>query len=226
VAISENIIILTAADAVACSLADGIVASLDELLAELNASDAKIVRSGIIDKEIRKFSAKQRDVNGIMADIDYLNERAEELTAELKEVRQMVIERPTTTKTYFSDEMSSDEMSSNETSSKSARIRRQERQERGAFNKQRDRRKFSETITSSQLAVSQIELTEELIYVLGDMANAYQRLLVLARRWPGTLRARTTVNTLERQLNSAQLRREGLIERLDAMQFDQYNTGD
>jgi membrane-bound ClpP family serine protease len=214
VEITENTIMLTAVDAVACSLADGIVTSLDELLTELNADDAKIVRSGAIDKEIRKFTAKQRDVDELLIDIDYLNERAEELAEEIKGLRQQVIEEPVTRRTYISDR----------TTSRSSRARYDERQNR-IYNEQRDRR-FSETITSAQPAVSQIELTEELIYVLDDMANAYQRVLVLARRWPGTLGSRTTVQTLQRQLNSSQLQMDGLIDRLDAMQFDQYDIDD
>ncbi len=210
VEISENAIMLTPADAIACSLADGMVSSIDELLAELNAGDARIVRSGAIDKEVRKFVAKQREVDKILADIDYLNERAEELAGEIKGVRQRVIEEPIQRRNYISERETS----------RSSRAR--------ADARRRDRRtsdrRISETTIMFQPIIGQAEITRELIYVLDNLANSYQRLLPLARRWPGTLGARTTVQTLERQLNSTQLQRNSLFNRLNMMQFNQQNN--
>lgn len=202
VEIDENAIMLTPADAVACSLADGIVSSIDGLLAELNAGDARIVRSGAIDKEIRKFVAKQEEVDRILTDIDYLNERAEELAGELKGVRQRVIEEPLQRRNYISESQTS-------------------RSSKARADKRRRDRRTSEMITTAQPIIGQAEITRELIYVLDNLINSYQRLLPLARRWPGTLGTRTTVKTLERELNSTQLQRNGLFNRLSVMQFNQ-----
>ena len=209
VEISENTIMLTPADAIACSLADGIVSSIDELLAELNAGDARIVRSGAVNKEIRKFVAKQQVVDGILADIDYLNERAEELSGELKGVRQRVIEEPIRRRNYISEEKTP----------RSSRNRVEERRNR-KINEQRSRR-TSETIIMAQPIISQAEIARELIYVLDDLVISYRRLLPLARQWPGTLGTRTTAKALERQLNAAQLQRNDLFNRLSMMQFNQ-----
>jgi len=209
--ISENAIMLTPADAVACSLADGIVASVDELLAEMNAGDAKIVRSGVIDKEIRKFVAKQRDVDRILMDIDFLNERANELSGEVKGVRQRVIAEPILRRNYISDSKTS-------------------RSSRARADARRRERRISETITTAQPVIGQAEIIRELIYVLDDLTFSYQRLLPLARRWPGTLGARTTVQAIERQLNSTQMQRNSMFNRLSvmqnnqAMQFNQQNN--
>ena len=52
------------------------------------------------------------------------------------------------------------------------------------------------------------------------LTNSYRRLLPLARRWPGTLGARTPLQTLERELNSTQLQRNSLFNRLSTMQND------
>jgi membrane-bound ClpP family serine protease len=200
--ISENAIMLTPADAVACSLADGIVLSVNELLAELNAGDARIVRSGVIDKEIRKFVAKQRDVDRILVNIDFLNERAEELSGEIKDVRQWVIEEPIQRRNYVLE-------------------RKADRSSRARKNDRRRDRRISETITTAQPIIGQTEVMRELIYVLDDLAISYRRLLPLARRWPGTLGARTTVQTIERQLNSTQMQRNSMFNRLATMQNNQ-----
>lgn len=79
----DSLMTLTAAEAGQCGIADKIVASRDELFADLAATKAMQVPNRNILKIRRGFEQALRQINEILPSIEYLEERAAALVGEL-----------------------------------------------------------------------------------------------------------------------------------------------
>lgn len=81
-----SLLTLTANDAQMAGIADKIVSSLDELLADLDASEAEQKRDNTITRARRKFERAQRKLNRILSDISDLSEQADVLTEDVNSI--------------------------------------------------------------------------------------------------------------------------------------------
>ena len=203
----ETVLTLTPSDAVASGMAEKVVGSLSELLADMGAADAKLIRGGQVDKTIRKFTAVKHNLGMILASIDYLQKRGDELEKqlndrekqELQSTRQREYRRGNTERSPYTIY--------------ERRGRPQDRSQRG-----RNRQYESESVTGSEPVVDTLRLRNELALVLIDLIRGYNRAIALTRRWPGALPQDMTLQTLEQRLVSARtlqnnvvFRRSGII---------------
>ncbi len=186
---AEAVLTLTPTDAVAGGMADKVVGSLAELLADMGTADAKLIRGGQVDKTIRKFIAARRNIGEVLTSIDYLQKRTDELEKQLndreKQQRQNTVQRE-----YRRGNQGRDYPRTFGTDMYRRRPRR-------------DRRSESEIVTGSEPVVDTLRLRNELALVLTDLIRAYNRAVALARRWPGALPQDMTLQTLEQRLVSA-----------------------
>ena len=81
-----SLLILTAADAVRYGIADAVAASQEQLLADLAAAEARLVRNKKGIRAKRKFERTQRTFNRIVSSIDEREQRATFLINEIEKI--------------------------------------------------------------------------------------------------------------------------------------------
>mgnify|MGYP000023413416 CR=1 FL=1 len=194
---AEAVLTLTPSDAVAGGIAEKVVGSLPELLTDMGAADAKLIRGGQVDKTIRKFIAARRNLGEILASIDYLQKRADELESQLNEREKQELQN-TRQREYRRD-------SSGRRSSRIYSYDGDIRRRRG--------RGETEIVTRSEPMVDTLRLRDELALVLNDLIIGYNKAIALARRWPGALPQNMTLRTLEQRLISAQTLQNDVVFR-------------
>ncbi|MHC5061966.1 MAG: Clp protease/crotonase-like domain-containing protein [Planctomycetota bacterium] len=201
----ETVLALTASDAIYSRMADKTVNSLAELVAEMDASDAKLIKSGKADKTIRKFLAAGRNLSEILVSADYLQKRADELEMQLNS-REVQERQSTVQREYRRDRLGrrysstpGGHMFPSYPAVGTARRRRQ--------------RDETEIITRSEPVVDTLRLRNEISLVLTDLIRAYNRAIALARRWPGALPQDRSLQTLEKQLVAAKALQNDIIFR-------------
>ncbi len=197
----EMSLVLQARDAVYAKMADAVVASRQDVLKALSASDAKLLRrSGNIEKNAKKFIATRRTVSSLVANIDYLQDRSDSLTTQISKIQNQAT---TTTKRMLDDGYESifDRPVSE-------RVGRLQYDSYESPNTRARRRQLGinrgTTIIETSPTVSVDELLDELSLVLIDLTRDYNRVIVLGRRFPGALPLGITVGTLEKQLYKAE----------------------
>ena len=79
----DSLLTLTANDAQTAGIADEVVDSLNQLVADLDATKAEQKRDNAITKARRKFEREQRRLNRILSDISDLSEQADLLTEDV-----------------------------------------------------------------------------------------------------------------------------------------------
>ncbi len=200
----EAVLMLTPSDAVYSRMADKVVNSLSELLADMGAADAKLIKSGQVDKTIRKFLAARRNLSDVLTSIDYLQKRSDQLEQQLNK---------------------------RETQERESTVQREYRRGRQGLGRKFDRnypaeiylpdgsrsrrRRRSETeiVTGTEPVIGTLRLRNELSLVLTDLIRAYNRAIGLARRWPGALPTDITLQTLEKQLVTARTLQNDVVYR-------------
>ena len=189
---AEAVLTLTPSDAVASRMADKVVGSLTELLADMGTADAKLIKGGQVDKTVRKFLAARRNLEEILTSTDYLQKRADELEKQLndreKQQRQNTVQR---------------EYRRGNQVRESPRNFGTDMYRRSYFRRERNRRTESEIVTGSEPVVDTLRLRNELALVLADLIRGYNRAIALARRWPGALRQDISLQALEQRLVTA-----------------------
>jgi len=199
---AEAVLTLTPGDSVAGGMADKVVGSLSELLADMGTADAKLIRGGQVDKTIRKFLAARRNLGEVLTSIDYLQKRADELEKQLndreKQQRQNTVQR---------------EYRRGNTGRDTFNIYDRPDRFHGRRRRGRSRRSESEIVTGSEPVVDTLRLRNELSLVLTDLIRAYNRAIALTRRWPGALGQDMTLQTLEQRLVSARTLQNDVVFR-------------
>jgi hypothetical protein len=199
-------------------MADKVVNSLTELLADMGTADAKLIKSGQVDKTIRKFLAARRNLSDVLTAIDYLQKRADQLEQQLN--KRETQERESTVQREY-------------------RRGRQGRERGFARNsgpeiyptneawRRPRRRSETEIVTGTEPVIDTLRLRNELSLVLTDLIRAYNRAVGLARRWPGALPMDMTLQALEKQLVTATaLQNDVVFRRGGAMgPAGQFNRG-
>ncbi len=199
----EAVLMLTPSDAVYSRMADKVINSLTELLADMGAADAKLMKSGQVNKTVRKFLAARRNLSDVLTSIDYLQKRADQLELQLN--NRETQERESIVQREFRRASQGRERGFSR-SSTGANLYTQGRPRRG-------RRSETEIVTETEPAVNTLRLRNELSLVLTDLTRAYNRAIGLARRWPGALPTDMTLQTLEKQLVTARTLQNDVVFR-------------
>lgn len=187
----EAALMLTPSDAVYSRMADKVSNSLSELLADMGAADAKLIKSGQVDKTIRKFLAARRNLSDVLTSIDYLQKRTDQLELQLN--KRETQERETTVQREYRRGRQGRERGFARNSGPETYPTNE------AWRRPR-RRSETEIVTGTEPVVDTLRLRNELSLVLTDLIRAYNRAIGLARRWPGALPTDMTLQTLEKQL--------------------------
>jgi ATP-dependent protease ClpP protease subunit len=193
----QALLTLTPNDAVYCGMADKVVNSRTELLADMGAADARLIKSGQTSKTVRQFLAVRRNINNLLASTDYLQKRADELEKQLNE-REQQQRQNTVQREYI----------------------RGDRRDLGLLGTARDReirrggnRTEAEVVRGSEPLIDVARLRGELTFVLADLIRGYNRVIALTRRWPGALPLDITLQTLEKRLATAGTLQDDIIRR-------------
>jgi len=201
------VLTMTPQDAVAAGLADKIVSSIAEILADMNIADAKVTSAGGLDTLIKQFKAARRNIAQGLASIERLEEQTARLDEQFfeidKQMRSGLMTREVTqggSSVYQrrsrnglpSDynrslrDSAGDSLPSNQTSA-SGRIRSPR----------------SESITTIEPAANIEVVRSQLIASLRNLTAEYRRVINLAKRWPGGLPAQVSIDQLQTNMNSA-----------------------
>jgi hypothetical protein len=191
-------IILTPSDAVYAKIADATIESRNDILTDMDLTEAKPTYKGTtLNKGIKKFIATRRNLNGIVTNIDYLQRRANSLETQMNDFQS----RGTTSVETFEDDSS---VSKFDRSFEERVAVRREPVGRNRNSQGRSKSLRAEKITETGSSFTIDELLDELAFVLIDLTRDYNRAIVLGRRFPGALPFGVTVSTLEKKLDSAE----------------------
>lgn len=216
--IEDYSLTLTPEDALYLKMADEIVATIRDILADMNASQANLTSGGSIDRSIRRFQANKRTMGQLLASINYLESRVTELNFEIDQILEVNRQNPPT-REYRRDELQD---SRNLYPSDPVVINERVAPGQVDVSTRTGRRavKQSEVIVESVMQ-DPTPLYLDLEIVLRDLVRDYQRALALATRYPGTLPEGITVNRLEDNLNSADVEYRDIRYRNDIMLMEQ-----
>lgn len=217
--IHNRVLNLTPTEAVRLKLADKIVDSIQDVLTEMNASDAQIANAPGIDTAVKQFVAARKNIRKNLSQIEFLENRTATLEEQLNTIEQQIRMTPTThTQTRrenrssqqrrgrvdlygnrytYSDGEEGTIVRSNENyyTHENSPDQSRNRPRRGVTN--------SETVTFTEPSAAAKQVKVELSYVLADLIAEYRQTITSAKRWVGALPAEVTVQTLENNMNSA-----------------------
>lgn len=198
--VGQALLTLTPNDAVYCGMADKIANSRTELLSDMGAADARLIKSGQATKTVRKFVAVRRNIKNLLASTDYLQKRVDELEKQLNE-REKQQRQNTVQREYVRGDR--------KTLAYYGTNRDRELRRRG----NRSNRSEAEIVKGSEPLINMARVREELAYALMDLIRDYNRVVALAQRWPGALPVDISLQTLENRLASASAMQNDIIYR-------------
>ncbi len=201
--ITQMLLTLRAPEAVRAGLADKLVGNRDELLADLNAADAQITYTRSIETAVRRYAAAKRNVEGALVQIDYLQQRVDQLQTQLTRAEEQIRTTPTTVEQRRYDNDFGRESFYRGTPRTPRRVR--EIPQRGPG------RTDSVVVQEPSLAIPQ--LVNELAMTLADLIRTQRRVMGIVRRDPGVLPTTMTVDSLQRNLDGAVAMQDALVIR-------------
>jgi len=227
--IHNRVLNLTPGEAVRLKLADKIADSIQEVLADMKAADAQIANAPGIDTVVRQFTAAQKNIRQNLSRIEFLEDRTATLEEQLNTVEQQVRTTPTTRtqtrnenrpsqrgRVHLSGDRYAYSEGENTISSRDDYNMSSNPDNEARYTRNRNkvgRISKSETVTSTELPVAVEQIKTELLYVLTNLIAEYRQTITIAKRWAGALPAEITVQTLEKNMNSAMALAENLQHR-------------
>jgi ATP-dependent protease ClpP protease subunit len=219
--IHNRVLNLTPAEAVQFKLADKIVDSIQDVLAEMNASDAQFANAPGIDTAVKQFVAARKNIRKNLSQIEVLENRTATLEEQLNTIEQQTRTTPTTRtqtrrvnrssqqqrgRTYLSGNKYTYSEGEDGTAIRSNENYSTRTDTKNNSDRNRDKLKRvtnSETVTSTEPSAAAEQVKVELSYVLTDLVAEYRQTITAAKRWVGALPAEVTVQTLEKNMSSA-----------------------
>lgn len=210
-------LILTAEQAVSTGMADRIVNSRTELIAALGAESAKIVRNKLMQREVQKFLVSKDNMINLLTNIEFLNNRAQQLDAQFTEIQQQNI-RGTVRRETFSAQRPN--VPTNRGTARNVWPDNYRYSRRNINNNVRigyygmdalgrDQRDDDIFVESEQIMADQVG--NELLAVIDDLIANYNKAIVLTRRYPGALPIDLNIATLQKDLNLVARKRDSLF---------------
>ena len=221
---------LTASAAVEVGLADNIMDSLSDVLAEIKTPHAQLTNASGVESVVKKYKAARRNIAGSLSRVQWLEDRSafleKQLTEIEKQLRTGTVTREVTQRsnsTYRRDDSTLPEnytryyydpeiISTGRVHSQGDSYTTRRRDDR------RHNPRQSETVVIEQPAASVGQVQRELVAVLNDLITEYRRLQNLAKRWPGGLPLEIPYQTLVQNRNSAVTLRDYLLSQLNTQQ--------
>ncbi|HML74848.1 MAG TPA: hypothetical protein PKB02_10170 [Anaerohalosphaeraceae bacterium] len=226
--IHSRVLQLTPADATRFKLADAVADSIRSVLSDMNASDAQLANAPGIDTTIKQFIAAKRNIGLSLSRISFLENRTATLEEQLKTIEEQ--ERTTPVRRsrtinevgsytrgrvtipssdyyyYYDQSMGADQnivntqpITPDNTMSAPNQRTPLVTNPRSRFN----RVQGSETVVSNAPALASADVNRELSAVLNNLIGEYRTAVSLANRWVGALPPEITIQTLQRNLESA-----------------------
>lgn len=230
--IHSRVLNLTAQDAVRLKLADRIAESIQDLLIDMNASDAQIANAPGIDTVVKQFAAARKNIRQRLARIEFLENRTARLEEQLDKLEEQIRTTPATrTQTVDGRRPYRNRRgnvvlgggrvgySSTETDATNydqvdnipfENTPNENRYNMVRRNYGRQQVSRSESVTTSEAPLSSEQAKVELSYVLTDLIGEYRQTINTAKRWSGALPAEIQIQTLEKNMNSAMALAENL----------------
>jgi len=179
-----NVLTLIAEEAVKIKLADKTAASMNDILADMDAAGVQVAYSNNLEVPIRKFTAAKRNVSQTLSAAERLETRANALDKAAQEKEEQ-IRNQTITQEY----RQGTNFSRGGTQRRYTAPFDEYTYRRNGRNDNRSRRRMNESqsITTEIPAMGVDQLYAELSIVLNDLTRTYRQALGLARRNPGVL---------------------------------------
>lgn len=210
---------LPSAEAVRWKLADKQAASLSEVLADMGLKEVPIVNVGGLTTIIQKFTTAKKNLDQLLAKIQAEEERVSTLEDHLNSLEEIAIKstmtrevtkggqyqnyRRGTVRLTDSDRLW-DRYSNERDTGDQTDIPLQDRYGREITTRERSGPGSRERIIEEQPVGNIVDIRRQLIAITAEMIADYQRAIGLARRWPGALPAGISLETLQKNLLSAQ----------------------
>ncbi|MBL7215276.1 MAG: hypothetical protein ISS71_06320 [Phycisphaerae bacterium] len=211
-------------DAIKVGLADKMVDSLSDILAEMNLQQAQLTNAGGIENTIKKYSAARRNIAQSLSRIQWLEDRSalleEQLTEIERQLRTGTVTREVSRRQNSAYRRSNTSLPENYdryyydpginstgrvvTQGDQYTTRSRNRDDRTAAHE-------TETIVTQEPTASVEQVQRELIAVLNDLIVEYRQVMSQAKRWPGGLPPEIPYQTLEQNRNSAGALRDYLL---------------
>jgi ATP-dependent protease ClpP protease subunit len=208
---------LPSAEAIRWKMADKQVSSFEEMIADMGVSGAAVVNSAGLTSTIQKFSTAKRNLEQIITKIEIEEERVNTLESQLAELEKMALTGTVTREVTRGGQYESYRRGRaqlrdpdrfwnryyNERDYISDDIPLQDRYGRDI--RPRDRGLTGrEKVTEEKPAGNIADVRRQLIALTAELIANYQQAIGLARRWPGALPPGVTLDTLQKNLVSAQ----------------------
>jgi membrane-bound ClpP family serine protease len=228
--IHNRILNLTASEAVRLKLADRVVYSVQDILSEMNVSDAQIANAPGIDTAVKQFGAARKNILQRLVKIEFLETRAATLEDQLDKLEQEIRTTPVTRtqtsqvrnaprnrrgnvvldggNTGYSTNTEVD--STNYDQINNARSNSSNNNRYNIVRKNTGPTSRSESITTTEPSLSSEQAKVELYYVLSSLITEYRQTINNAKRWVGALPPDIQLRTLEKNMNSAMALAENL----------------
>jgi hypothetical protein len=200
----HTVLTLTADEAVDAGLADAVVTGREGIMEALGAADAGVTYTRTVETAIRKFVAARRNIERAIVEVEFLQERVDILKGQYDGLAEQIRTSPTTRERRYGDNYYGG----------SLRDRRSGRRTVGGRNDYRRRGDYgrnSEYVSGVELPVGAYALMQELGLTVTNLTREYKRALGLARRDPGALPVRVTMDRLQRGLDEAQALQSSLF---------------
>lgn len=215
--ITQMIVSLTADEAVRARLADKVVASRSEVLADLGISDAQVMVARGVENSVRKFTANQRNIKKELVKVDYLQERVDALTVQVNTLDEQIRTNPTTVQRqqYSGNYNSRDIYNRSYPQSRRSRAesRSNSRTRAGSGRQRGDNLRQRQSITQTQAPAGAYALVQELAITSDNLVRGYRRVIGLSKRDEGALPAGITIESLQRRLDGVLALQSNLMAR-------------
>lgn len=209
---------LPSAEAIRWKMADKQVSSFDEMIADMGVSGAAIVNAAGLTSTIQKFSTAKRNLEQLIIKIETEEERVNTLETQLAELEKMALTSTVTREVTRGRQYESyrrgrarlrdpDRLWNryyNERDYISDEIPLQDRYGRDIRPIDRSGLPGREKVVEEQPAGNIADVRRQLIALTAELIANYQQAIGLARRWPGALPPGVTLDTLQKNLVSAQ----------------------
>jgi hypothetical protein len=189
--VKESLLNITGKDAIYCRMADKLAISQADVIADLGASDARVIKSATVNSIRKRFLASKRKVNRLMASIEYregISSRLETQLASLATSNNRVNIR---LQNQLQDTIY------NQRNRHSSKARRNQRERE---------RNMVAPVNIDPREVERYRLTMDLGDVLDGLTSDYQMVIKLARRFPGAMPIDVTAEMLESKLTNIRTR--------------------
>jgi len=196
--VKENLLNITGKDAIYCRMADKLAISQADVIADLGASDAKVIKSSTVNSIRKRFLASKRKIDKLMASIEY----RESISSRLETQLASLVTRDNRVDIRLQSQLQ------NTTYNQRNRQRYYNSSRARRIRKKNERNMVTPVINIDPKEVERYRLTMDLSEVLDGLSSDYRMVIKLARKFPGAMPIGVTSKILESKLTNIRTRLE------------------